>query len=197
MIRTDKIIVVEGKYDRHTLANYVDASIIETGGFGIFKNKELKNLLQTLAKQRGIILLTDSDYAGLAIRNYIRSIVDTKYITNVYIPDIQGKEKRKKRPSKEGTLGVEGMDEQTIIRAFAQAGVLTENTLHKKFLTKATLYHAGLSGKPNSGALREQIKKYLNLPRNLSVNRLLDMLNLLVDEKQFIEMMNQIRGEKQ
>ena len=109
MIRVHQIVIVEGKYDRHTLSNFLDASIIETGGFAIFKNKPLTDTLKKLAPQRGLIILTDSDRAGFAIRNYLCGIIDNRYITHVYIPDIHGKERRKKAPSKEGLLGVEGV----------------------------------------------------------------------------------------
>ena len=123
MLHTDKVIVVEGKYDAIRLANIIDATIIRTDGFGIFKDKEKQQLLRTLAEKRGLIVLTDSDSAGFLIRNFLKSSVPEKYITQVYIPDIYGKERRKDQPSAEGKLGVEGIPDEVLVECFRRAGV--------------------------------------------------------------------------
>lgn len=195
MISTDKIIVVEGKYDRHTLANFIDATIIETGGFGIFKDKALSAYLRRIAAERGLIVLTDSDRAGFAIRNYIGQLVGKQNVTDVYIPDLYGKERRKKKPSKEGLLGVEGMTEKIIEDAFLRAGVTVCARPVKKYLKKSDLYAVGLSGGTNSAAMRQAVKKYLDLPQNLSTNRLLDILNIMLDRAQFEKMLDDIKEE--
>ncbi len=195
MIRVHQIVIVEGKYDRHTLSNFLDASIIETGGFAIFKNKPLTDTLKKLAPQRGLIILTDSDRAGFAIRNYLCGTIDNRYITHVYIPDIYGKERRKKAPSKEGLLGVEGMSEAIIAEAFRKAGVTADQTPSKAFLTKTDLYQSGLSGGPESVRLRNAIKKELNLPGNLSTNRLLEILNIMLTKQEYLNLVSKIKEE--
>ena len=149
MITLDRIVVVEGKYDRIKLSGILDATVVQTDGFGIFKNEELKKTLRVLAKKRGLVILTDSDSAGFAIRNHIINLVGAENVVNAYIPDITGKEKRKAHPSAEGTLGVEGVGEETILAALERAGVTASRTQRKKYLTKTDFYLLGLSGGEN------------------------------------------------
>lgn len=192
MLKTDKIIVVEGTHDRDAVSQVADAAIIQTDGFRIFKNKELAGMLKELARRRGIILLTDSDRAGFAIRKHLEDAIGKEYVSHAYVPDIYGREKRKRRPSKEGKIGVEGMSRDVILQALQRAGA--EETAHteKKFLTKADFYAAGLSGGPESSLKRAKIKEKLNLPQNLSANRLIDVLNIILDKKQFEQLIEEL-----
>ena len=148
-----EIIVVEGRYDKNTLSQVVDAVIIETSGFGIFNDAEKRKLLQTMAEARGLIVLTDSDGAGFVIRNYIKGCVDPKLVKHAYIPDIYGKERRKSAPSREGKLGVEGMKPQVLLDALIRAGATFDDEENKKTaprISKADMYARGLSGREGS-----------------------------------------------
>lgn len=155
---TDKVIIVEGKYDRARLSEVLDATIIETNGFGIFKDARLAKTIPRLAKERGIVILTDSDSAGLLIRNRIISLAGTENVKNVYIPDIEGKERRKPKPSKEGLLGVEGTDHKTLLKILSEANIFND-TKNPERISKTDMYVYGLSGRPGSKKLREEIKK--------------------------------------
>ncbi len=179
MIKVDKIIVVEGKYDKIKLSSVIEGVIIETEGFGIFKDKEKQKLLRKLAELKGLVILTDSDSAGFVIRSFISSIIPNEYITNAYIPDITGKEKRKDAPSKEGKLGVEGVDAQVVINALSQAGVFCSVTEEKntRIVTKGDLFDDGLSGTNESKQKRLKLLKYLDLPERLSTNAMLKIIN--------------------
>ena len=192
MITVDRIVVVEGKYDRIKLAGILDATVICTDGFGIFKNEELKKTLRTLAEKRGLLILTDSDGAGFAIRNFIVNLVGAQNVVNAYIPDIRGKEKRKAHASAEGTLGVEGVDETVILSALEKSGVTASKARRKKYLTKTDFYLLGLSGGENSSARRDLIKKELGLPKKLSANALVEMLNIMLDEEAFRALLKKI-----
>lgn len=192
MITLDRIVVVEGKYDRIKLSGILDATVVCTDGFGIFKNEELKKTLRSLAEKRGLLILTDSDSAGFAIRNYVVNLVGAKNVVNAYIPDIKGKEKRKAHASAEGTLGVEGVSEETILSALEKAGVTASRTERKKYLTKTDFYLLGLSGGENSSARRDLIKKELGLPKKLSANGLVEMLNIMLDEDGFRVLLKKI-----
>lgn len=187
MIKLDIPIIVEGKYDKITLENIIDAPIFKTDGFGIFKNDEMRALIRRLASDKGIIVLTDCDSAGNLIRSHLKSIVGEGKITNVYIPRIEGKEKRKATASKEGVLGVEGMSEEIVLSALEKSGVfaakLTENPPK---ITKQHLYAAGLSGTPNATEKRKALAKRLNIPVNLSSNAFLDALNALYTLDEFL-----------
>ena len=188
MIKIKQAVIVEGKYDKIKLSSIIDAPIIQTDGFGIFKDKELQRLIRMLAEKDGILVLTDSDSAGFKIRNFIGSTVDNKYIKNAYIPDIFGKEKRKTEPSKEGKLGVEGMSEKVIIEALEKAGVLCEETDEPvRPITKQNLYEFGFSGKPDSSEKRAALLKYYNLPSRLSANSLVKVLNCITTYDKFID----------
>ena len=189
MIKVDKIIVVEGKYDRIKLSSIIDGVIIETDGFGIFKNKEKQRLLRKLAEKKGLLILTDSDSAGFIIRNFITSIVPNEYITNAYIPDIFGKEKRKESASKEGKLGVEGVSSEVIVKALENVGVGCVYTEKKdrKIVTNIDLYDDGLNGTTDSKINRLKLLKYLDLPQRLSTKGLVEIINTLMtyDEYKF------------
>lgn len=192
MIKVDQIIIVEGRYDKIKLSSLIDGIIIETDGFGIFKNKEKQKLIRKLAETKGIVILTDSDSAGFVIRNFITSIVPKEYITNVYIPDIFGKEKRKDSPSKEGKLGVEGVSADVLKEAFKKAGIGISNSkiTEKKVITTVDLYDDGLIGGADSKQKRAALLKKLELPERMSTKAMLDILNtfLTYDEyKKIIE----------
>ncbi len=195
MLKVNEVIVVEGRYDKNTLSQIVDAAIIETNGFGIFKDRERLLLLRRLAEVRGLIVLTDSDGAGFQIRNHIKSAVDPKYIKHAYIPDIYGKEKRKSSPSKEGKLGVEGMHPELIIKALEKAGAsFSEAGLSSKHggITKADFYELGLSGKSQSRSKRLSLQKSLGLPERLSARGLLEAVNLLMSRESFFESVKEL-----
>ncbi len=181
MVKIREAIVVEGRYDKNTLSQIVEAPILETAGFGIFKDKEKMNLLRQVAQRRGLIVFTDSDGAGFVIRNHIKSVIPAKYLKHAYIPDILGKERRKEKPGKEGKLGVEGMRPEVIIEALRRAGATIEgqSAEPKNQITKQDLVELGLSGGPDSSAKRLVLLRKLNLPEHMSANALLQALNLL------------------
>ncbi len=184
MVSIKEAIVVEGRYDKNTLSQVVDAVILETAGFGIFKDDERLALLRRLARERGLIVLTDSDGAGFVIRNYLKGAVDPALVKHAYIPDRPGKEKRKRTPGKEGKLGVEGMDPATLTEALRKAGAtfLDEGAGEappRRPVTKADLYAAGLSGTPDAAENRRALLKRLDLPERMSANAMLEVLNAL------------------
>ena len=187
MIRVTLPIIVEGKYDKITLENVVDAVIIPTNGFGIFKDREKCDLIRELARRNdGIIIMTDSDKAGSLIRRYIKNIVGNVSLINVYVPTLKGKEKRKSTYSKEGILGVEGMTPEVIVSALKRSGVTDFKTeIKKEKITKTDLFVLGLSGSDNSAANRKKLLKFLELPNNLSANAMLDVLNAMYDVNEF------------
>ena len=191
MLKIREAIVVEGRYDRNTLSQIVDAPVFETNGFGIFKDREQLALLRTVAERRGLIVLTDSDGAGFVIRNHIKSAIPAQYLKHAYIPDISGKEKRKAAPGKEGKLGVEGMRPEVILKALRLCGATIENeTEHRQSscgITKQLLAELGLSGGACSSLKRKQLQKKLNLPEHMSANALLQALNLLLSEEELRE----------
>lgn len=188
MIKLDKPVIVEGKYDKITLCNVIDALIIPTDGFGIFKDKEKCRMIRMLAQRNGIIVLTDSDSAGNMIRAHIKKIVGNADIINVYIPRIEGKEKRKPHSGKEGILGVEGMTVEILEEALKKSGVTVKKTDAKGTkITKAHMFEAGLSGWDNSAAKRKELLKELKIPENLSSNAMLDILNTLFTYEEFTE----------
>lgn len=183
MLRIKEAIVVEGRYDKNTLSQLVDTVILETSGFGIFQNDELLFLLRRLAKERGLVVLTDSDGAGFVIRNYLKGAIDPSLVKHAYIPDRPGKERRKRHPGKEGKLGVEGMPPQVLEAALRQAGVTVlgegESLSPRRPVTKTDLYLAGLSGTLEAARNRQALLKRLDLPERLSANALLEVLNAL------------------
>ena len=196
MIKLDMPVIVEGKYDKITLSNIIDAPIIPTNGFGIFKDKEKCRMIRLLAQKNGIVVLTDSDSAGNLIRAHIKNIVGECRIFNVYTPRIEGKEKRKTHISKEGVLGVEGMTAEIIETALIKSGV----TVKKKGkdtlkITKADLFSVGLSGGESSSEKRKGLLRFLELPDNLSPNAMMDVLNTLFTPSEFFEVIKKWEQE--
>ena len=188
MRKVKEVIVVEGRYDKNTLSQVVDAVILETAGFGIFNDAAKRRLLKTMAEQRGLIVLTDSDGAGFLIRNHIRGCVDPKLVKHAYIPDIYGKERRKAKTSKEGKLGVEGMRPEVLLDALERAGATFDDSpvdARPERITKADLYARGLSGGEGSAEKRRQLLKRLDLPERMSADAMLDVLNALMDRDAF------------
>ena len=181
MLKIKEAIVVEGRYDKNTLSQIVDAPILETSGFGIFKDREQMSFLRQGAERRGLIVFTDSDGAGFVIRNHIKSAIPSKYLKHAYIPDVYGKEKRKAAPGKEGKLGVEGLPPEILLDALRRAGATIEgqDSPGKKGITKQDLMARGLSGGANAGAKRQLLLKKLGLPERMSANAMLQALNLL------------------
>ena len=191
-LKLSQIIVVEGKYDAIKLDSFVDALIIPVHGFSIFKDDEKKQLLKTLGEKNGIILLTDSDRAGFKIRTYIQNICRKAKITDVYIPQIAGKESRKASPSKEGTLGVEGINRDILIRCFADAGITADGVadVRRSDMTYVDLFELGLSGTDNAAANREKVCRALNIPTKLSKKSFLEVLNRMTDKNQLEQIVN-------
>ena len=181
MVKIREAIVVEGRYDKNTLSQIVDAPILETSGFGIFKDKQQMALLRRIAETRGLIVFTDSDGAGFVIRNHIKSAIPGKYLKHAYIPDVYGKERRKAVPGKEGKLGVEGMKTQVLIDALRRAGATVEgeSTVSCHQISKQDLMELGLSGGADASAKRLALLKKLDLPEHMSANAMLQALNLL------------------
>lgn len=198
MIHIDEVIVVEGRYDKNTLSQLVDATIVETDGFGVFSNAEKLALLRRLADERGLVVLTDSDGAGFVIRNFLKGAIDPARVKHAYIPDVRGKEKRKARPGKEGKLGVEGMKPEVLLAALERAGVnaLETQSVPAPRLTKAELYALGFSGRPDSGARRAALLQKLGLPERLAPNALLDVLNALYSREQLLALLAPETPEK-
>ncbi len=180
-------IIVEGRYDINKIKQCIDAHIIETAGFGIFNDKEKRELIATLARKNGIIILTDSDGAGQVIRNYLKGAISEGSVKHAYIPEISGKERRKTEASKAGFLGVEGMPEEIIINALKAAGATfdDEETRPSAMLTKQDMYFYGLSGGEDSASRRKKLAKKLNLPSLLSANALLDAINMIFTKEEF------------
>ena len=215
MVKIKEALVVEGRYDKNTLAQLVDAPIFVTNGFGIFKNPALLALLRTVAERRGLIVLTDADGGGLVIRNHLRGTIDPALVKHAYIPDVPGKERRKSSPGKEGKLGVEGMDPQTLLTALQNAGAtfidspavgaLSERPPDPNHpvgaaigrpqpaptsqITKTDLYNLGLSGQLDSREKRRTLQKKLNLPENLSSNAFLTALNCIMTRRELYDLL--------
>ncbi len=196
MIRLNHAVVVEGKYDAIKLSSIIDALIITTDGFSVFKDKEKLDLIRTMAKKTGVIIITDSDMAGFKIRNYIKGAITEGEIINVYIPDIFGKEKRKEAPSKEGKLGLEGMQKQTILDALQKAGVLgvCEMPQNRKKVDKPLLFELSLTGTPQSSERRRKLYKQMSLPSRLSTNAFIQIVNATMEYEQFIDMCKKTLG---
>ncbi|MBR4891124.1 MAG: DUF4093 domain-containing protein [Clostridia bacterium] len=186
MISVKETIIVEGEHDKKKLLSILDADILVTDGFRIFKDKEMQALLRRIAKEKGIVILTDSDKAGFIIRNFIKSVAQNEKILNAFIPEIKGKEKRKEKPGKEGILGVEGMEKDILLDALVKSGatVSGEKRERKEKITKLDLYKAGLYGKENSRQKREEFLLKHNLPKKISANMLITVINLLLDKEE-------------
>ncbi|MBP1559659.1 MAG: DUF4093 domain-containing protein [Oscillospiraceae bacterium] len=195
MLHIDQAVIVEGKYDKIKLSSIIDAVIIPTNGFKVFKDKETLKVIRYFAEKTGIIILTDSDAAGFKIRSFLKGAVKNGKITNVYIPDIFGKEKRKAAPSKEGKLGVEGIEKDIILEAFRKAGIQAEDKSGDRDpITRIDLYELGFSGGSNSSALRKKLLAELDLPELLTTTGMLDILNTLMDRSEFYALAEKIHG---
>ena len=198
MLKIREAIVVEGRYDKNTLAQIVDAPILETKGFGLFKDQKQLELLRSVAKKRGLIVLTDSDGAGFVIRNHIKSAIAAKYLKHAYIPDVAGKEKRKAAPGKEGKLGVEGMSPEVLLAALKNAGATIEGESTARGndqITKQDFVEFGLSGGLNASERRKRLQNRLHLPEHMSANALLQALNLLLSREELAEIVREWDNE--
>lgn len=200
MLKIKEAIVVEGRYDKNTLSQLVDTVILETSGFGVFKDGERLALLRRLAAARGLIVLTDSDGAGFVIRNYLKGVIPTEQVKHAYIPDVYGKERRKRAPGKEGKLGVEGMDPAVLETALRRAGATIldgEGTVGQRLpITKGDLYVAGLSGTADAAVRRSVLLKALDLPEHMSANALLAVFNALYTRLELEEIILKVFSEK-
>ena len=190
MLRIKEAIVVEGRYDKNALSQVVDTVILETSGFGVFKDRERLDLLRRLAEERGLIVLTDPDGAGFLIRNYLKGSIPPDRVKHAYVPDVPGKERRKRAPGKEGKLGVEGMKPVVLLEALRRAGATFEDEAGAEGrgepITKADLFALGLTGGADSAAKRQALLKELDLPEHLTPNGMLEALNLLYDRESFL-----------
>ena len=194
MVKIREAIVVEGRYDKNTLSQIVDAPIFQTNGFQIHKDKAMLELLRNVAKVRGLIVFTDSDGAGFVIRNYLKKTIEGKYLKHAYIPDIYGKERRKATSGKEGKLGVEGMTPQVILDSLRLAGATFEGETSsevKKGITKQDMVDLGLSGGKDSSQNRKILLKYLQLPEHMSANAMLQALELLYTKEELMSIVAQ------
>lgn len=191
MRRVREVIVVEGRYDKNALKQVVEATVVETGGFAVFNDRERLALLRRLAAQRGLILLTDSDGAGFVIRSYLKGAIPKSQLKQAYIPDVYGKERRKSAPGREGKLGVEGMPPQVLLAALERAGATFEEEAatgeRRTPITKADLFELGLTGCPDSARRRAALLKQLGLPERMTTNALLEALNILSSREELLE----------
>lgn len=197
MLKIKEAIVVEGRYDKNTLSQLVDTLIIPTEGFGIFKNKDKASMLRRVAEQRGVIVLTDSDGAGFLIRSHLKGILPPEQVKHAYIPDLYGKEKRKRTPGKEGKLGVEGMRPEVLERALRSCGatILNENgdgAPERRPITKLDLYQDGFSGRPDSAARRQRLLKRLALPEHLTAKALPEVLTTLLTYEEYRKIVDEL-----
>lgn len=195
MYKIKEAVIVEGNYDKVKLAGFLDGVIVTTHGFAVFTNEDFIKTIAELAKRTGIVILTDSDSAGMKIRNFVKQAASGGIVKHAYVPDVEGKERRKRRASAEGLLGVEGMSEDVIIKALRDAGCEIDNvTAEEKSagITKADLYMLGLSGGANSAQLRQELSAELKIPAKLSANMLLDVLNRLVSYDELVEIVQRI-----
>jgi ribonuclease M5 len=193
MIKISQAIVVEGRYDKNTLSQIVDAPIFETSGFHIMKDKATQALLRRVAMERGLIVFTDSDGGGFVIRNFLKQIIPPQYLFHAYIPDIYGKEKRKSAPGKEGKLGLEGMSREVILTALENCGA-NFHPNEKQPITKQHLFALGLSGQANSSILRKQLLKKLELPEHMSANAMLQALDVLYSPEELADILKELPG---
>lgn len=195
MVKIREAIVVEGRYDKNTLSQFIDAPIFQTDGFGVMKNRELLLLLRKVAQKRGLIVLTDSDGGGFVIRNFLKGSIAPQYLKHAYIPDIFGKERRKISPSKEGKIGVEGMTQDVLLERLRAAGATIEGestVIKSTAITKHDLVELGLSGGKESSFLRKKLLNEIGFPEHMSANAMLQALNLLYSLPELREIMNQL-----
>ena len=201
MKKIKEVIVVEGRYDKNTLSQVVDATVVTLGGFAVFNDREKLAFLRRLALERSLIVLTDSDGAGFVIRNYLKGALPRDLVKQAYIPDIHGKERRKRAPGKEGKLGVEGMRPQVLLESLRRAGATfldeeDQSTAPKEPITKADLFALGLTGGTGSAARRQALLRQLDLPEHLTPNALLEALNLLYTREAFLKSTESLFSEE-
>ncbi len=188
LLNIKQTIVVEGKYDKIKLSEFISSNIICTNGFRIFKDRDKLNIIRKIAEKTGIIILTDSDYAGFMIRNYLKKTIDKKYIIDAYIPVVYGKERRKSIFSKEKKLGVEGIDKNIILKCIESACGALQDVDNRKYISKLDLYNLNLAGCKDSRNNRRKLIKALGIPENISVNGLLDVINTIMEYEEFIDL---------
>lgn len=199
MIKIKQAVIVEGRYDKVKLSGILDTLIIETEGFGIFSDKEKQRLIRYLAEKRGIVVLTDSDSAGFKIRSFISSITRGENVTDVYIPDVFGKEKRKDKESKEGKIGVEGIDNSVILEALQKAGVFCEQEEkdeNKREISRTDFFEDGISGRKDSSTLRKRLAKSLDLPERISTSSLLRIINMYMTYEEYKKAVEDIKRQE-
>ncbi len=198
MIRVKEVIVCEGRYDKDTLSQVFDAVIVETGGFGVFNDREKLALLRRLADARGLVILTDSDGAGFQIRGFLKGAIDPSRVKHAYIPDVPGRERRKKAASKAGTLGVEGMSPEVLVEALRRAGAMLEGEEGAcragGEITPAVLYELGLAGREGSAELRRALLGKLGLPEKLKGAAMRDVLNALYTREEIEAVLRDLRA---
>ena len=196
MLKINEVIIVEGNYDKAKLSSIVDAIVVVTDGFMIYKDRKKSNMIKELARKNGAIIFTDSDSAGFKIRNYLKNILADCNVRHAYIPDIKGREKRKNHHSKEGFLGVEGVSDEIIIKALENAGFNPPKDDDERKITKTDFFADGLTGNPMSSDLREDIKKHFGLPKHLSANMLIDVLNRLYGYEEYQNALSHIKAKR-
>ena len=205
-IRLQETVIVEGRYDKIQLSGLIESPIIETGGFRVFKDKEKQRLIRKVAQRRGILVMTDVDYAGFVIRNFLRGIVDSENILHAYIPTVKGKEKRKPEASKEGILGVEGIDRDKLLDSIRQSGahILNDHeSLGEKRsslrseITKMDFFDYGLNGCENAAQHREEVLSSLGLPKYLTVNAMVAAINCLFTKDEFENYLIKLNQDKE
>ena len=194
-LRIREVIVVEGRYDRNTLSQVVDALIFETNGFAVFNDREKLEALRMLAEERGLILLTDSDSAGFVIRNRLKSLIPPEKIKQAFVPAVPGREKRKNRPSKEGLLGVEGMRPEELIRALKNDGASDDSCAEEERITDADFYRLGLNGRPGSAQLRRRLAQELHLPPLISRTDLQKTAGFLLSREELEALVTRLTRE--
>ncbi len=197
-MRVREAVVVEGRCDKAKLSALIEGTIVETGGFAIFNDRDKMELIRRLAAKRGVIILTDSDGAGFLIRSKLSQCLPPGQVKHAYIPDIYGKERRKAKPSKEGKLGVEGMTLETLRDCLIRAGAIIEGAPGgdaPQELTKADLFELGLSGGESSADRRKALQRRLKLPERLSANGLLQALRALYTREELLDILENLEGD--
>lgn len=192
MLKIKEAVIVEGRYDKLKLSNILDTLIIETNGFGIYKNKDKLEFIKRLAEERGIIIITDSDHSGFQIRNFISAGIPKEQIKHIYIPDVYGKEKRKNQPSKEGKIGVEGMDDKLLKKLFENADIDFTQANKEDPVKACHLYELGITGVANAAENKKKLLKALSLPEFLSTKALLSYINSSMTKDEFFVLANSV-----
>lgn len=198
MYKIKEAVIVEGNYDKIKIAGFLDGVIVTTHGFAVFTNEDFIKTIGELARRTGIVILTDSDSAGMKIRNFVKQAASGGIVKHAYVPDIAGKERRKRSASAEGLLGVEGMSEEVIINALRDAGCEIDDCVREdkaSGITKADMYMLGLTGGGNSSEVRKRLSAEIGIPAKLSANMLLDVLNRILSYDELVEIVQRITAE--